>query len=74
MRFVAFMRSPIGRLLSIGLGLALMAIGLMGVGGTLGFGLALAGIVPILAGVFNVCLAAPLFGLDLQGQRRVSLH
>jgi hypothetical protein len=54
--------------------MALMVIGLLGMRDTLGVGLALAGLVPILAGAFNVCLAAPLFGLDLRGQPRVSLH
>jgi hypothetical protein len=32
--------------------------------------IALVGVIPVLAGLFNFCLAAPLFGLDLHGRPR----
>jgi hypothetical protein len=37
------------------------------VGGTGGIVLAVVGLVPLLAGVFDVCLFAPLFGAPLKG-------
>jgi hypothetical protein len=70
MTFVAFMRSPVGRLLRIVLGVALIGYGMSVVGGGTGLAIALVGVVPVLAGVFNLCLAAPLFGLDLHGRPR----
>jgi hypothetical protein len=41
-----------------------------------GTGLALVGLVPLLAGAFDVCLFGPLFGLPLKGEairRKVGL-
>lgn len=67
MGFAKFMSSGLGRGLRIVVGLALIAIGLVSVGGTGGLILALVGIVPLLAGVFDVCLFAPLFGAPLKG-------
>lgn len=64
------MKSPVGRAGRIGLGLVLMVLGLNQIGGTLGLLLAAVGVVPIVAGVFNFCLAAPLFGFDINGRPR----
>ena len=68
MGFVNFMRSNAGRLLRIVAGIALILIGLLAIGGTGGVILAIVGLVPLAAGIFNFCLFGPLFGLDLWGR------
>ena len=68
MGFACFMARPVGRLLRIVAGLVLIAVGIAVVGGTLGIGLAAVGAVPILAGVFNVCLLSPLIGAPFAGK------
>jgi len=67
MGFAKFMSSGLGRGLRIVVGLALIVIGLFSVGGTGGIILAVVGAVPLLAGVFDVCLFAPLFSGPLKG-------
>jgi len=67
MGFAKFMSSGLGRGLRIVVGLALIVIGLFSVGGTGGLILAVVGAVPLLAGVFDVCLFAPLFSAPLKG-------
>jgi uncharacterized protein YjeT (DUF2065 family) len=62
MRFARFMSSLSGRLLRILAGVALIVIGLVVVHGTGGIILAIIGLVPLVAGVGNFCLFAPLFG------------
>ena len=69
-RFVRFMVSPTGRWLRIVIGVALVAWGwsMHSVGGT---ALALVGLVPIAAGVFDFCLIAmilrtPFWGRDIR--------
>ncbi len=67
MGFAKFMSSGLGRGLRIVVGLALIVIGLFSVGGTGGIILAVVGVVPLLAGVLDVCLFAPLFGAPVKG-------
>lgn len=62
MEFARFMSSSFGRLLRIVAGIALIIIGLAAVHGTGGIILAIVGLVPLVAGIFNVCVFAPLFG------------
>jgi hypothetical protein len=62
MGFARFMSSTAGRLIRIVAGLALIIVGVVFVGGTLGTILAVVGLVPLLAGIANVCVFAPLFG------------
>ena len=62
MGFARFMSSWTGRILRIVAGIALILIGLLTVGGTGGTILAVVGLVPLIAGVFNFCVFAPLFG------------
>jgi hypothetical protein len=62
MGFARFMSSAAGRLIRIVAGLALIIVGVVFVGGTLGTILAVVGLVPLLAGIANVCVFAPLFG------------
>ena len=67
MGFAQFMSSGLGRGLRIVAGIILIAVGLAVVGGTGGIVLAVIGLVPLLAGVLDVCLFAPLFGAPLKG-------
>ena len=62
-----FMSSGLGRGLRIVAGIILIAVGLAVVGGIGGIVLAVVGLVPLLAGAFDVCLFAPLFGAPLKG-------
>ncbi len=65
MAFTTFMASTAGRALRILVGAALIVIGLT-IGGA-GWILAAVGLVPLLAGVFDVCLFGPLLGQALKG-------
>lgn len=68
MAFAKMMASPLGRLIRIVAGIALVVIGLVSVQGVGGIVLAVIGVLPILAGVFNVCLVAPLIGAPFSGK------
>jgi Zn-dependent protease len=60
--FENFMASNYGRVARGALGIALLAIGLGLIGGTAGWIVAALGLIPIAAGVFNLCPVAPLWG------------
>ncbi|HEX5347798.1 MAG TPA: DUF2892 domain-containing protein [Pseudonocardiaceae bacterium] len=49
-------------------GLALILIGLAVIGGPLGVVMAIVGVVPLTAGIFNFCILGPLFRVDLWGR------
>ena len=66
---VKFMASTTGRIVRIIAGLALILWGLMGLGGTVGIIVAVVGAVPLLAGIFDFCIFAPLFGAPLSGPK-----
>lgn len=63
-----FMAHPTGRLLRIVAGLALIGWGWTMSGTTAGTILMIVGVVPILAGVLNVCLIAPIIGAPFSGR------
>lgn len=67
--FITFMASSTGRIIRIAAGVALIAWGLLGLDGTTGIIVAVAGAVPLLAGLFDFCLFAPLFGCPLSGPK-----
>jgi len=67
--FVSFMASAAGRITRIVAGIALVAWGLMSLGGTTGIVVALVGAVPLLAGLFDFCVFAPLFGNPMSGPK-----
>lgn len=67
--FITFMASPTGRIVRIVAGIALIAWGLLGLGGTAGIIIAVVGAVPFLAGLFDFCVFAPLFGAPLSGPK-----
>lgn len=68
MAFARFMSTTTGRLLRIVAGIALILIGLLAVGDGGGVVLAIIGVIPLLAGVFNVCLVGPLLGAPFYGK------
>ncbi len=68
MEFARFMSSPFGRGLRIVAGIVLIALGLGVVHGIGGIVLAVVGLVPLVAGVFNFCVFAPLFGGPFQAK------
>lgn len=67
--FVNFMSSTAGRIVRVAAGVALIAWGLLGLGGITGIIVAVIGAVPLLAGLFDFCLFAPLFGCPLSGPK-----
>ncbi len=62
MAFAKFMSSWAGRLIRILAGLALIWLGLGAVQGIGGWILAVVGLLPVVAGLGNFCVFAPLFG------------
>ncbi|HKT38416.1 MAG TPA: DUF2892 domain-containing protein [Ktedonobacterales bacterium] len=71
MGFASFMASPAGRIARILAGLALIGGGIALIWSSantvLGVVLAIVGLVPLVAGAFDFCLLAPLFGAPLLG-------
>jgi hypothetical protein len=67
--FVSFMASTAGRITRIAAGIALILWGLMGLQGTAGVVLAIIGVVPLVAGLFDFCVFAPLFGNPMSGPK-----
>lgn len=68
MAFAKFMSSAFGRMLRIVAGVVLIAAGFY-VQGTWGLILGVVGAVPLLAGVFDVCIFAPLLGAPFNGSK-----
>ena len=71
---VKFLASTAGRIIRVLAGVALVAWGLLGLTGTAGIIVAIIGLVPLLAGIFDVCVFAPLFrnpfkGADIRGEQ-----
>lgn len=72
MGFVTFMAGAAGRLLRIIAGLILIGVGvsLFRSGNTVaGVIVAVVGLVPLLAGAFDVCIFAPFFRCPFQGSK-----
>ena len=68
MGFANFMSSTSGRILRVVAGLAIILVGLLLVGGTWGAILAVIGLVPFLAGIFDVCVIGRfLLGTPFKG-------
>jgi hypothetical protein len=65
--FVSFLASPAGRMARIVAGIALVVWGLLGIGSTTGLVVAIIGLIPLVAGLFDFCVFAPLFGNPLRG-------
>jgi hypothetical protein len=67
--FVKFMASTAGRITRIIAGIVLVALGLLVVHGVGGYILAAVGLVPLVAGLFDFCVFAPLFGAPMSGPK-----
>ncbi len=67
--FIKFMASTSGRIVRIAAGIALIAWGLLGLGGMPGIIIAVIGLLPLLAGLVDFCVFAPLFGAPLSGPK-----
>jgi hypothetical protein len=67
MAFGKFMASGYGRIARIVAGLVLIGVGLY-LGNVWGAVVAVIGLVPLAAGVFNICLFAPVFGAPFNGR------
>ena len=63
------MNSPTGRVARVVAGVALIAWGYTRLGSTAGVVLIVIGCVPLLAGIFNLCLVSALLGGPLRGGR-----
>jgi len=67
--FVKFMSSTAGRISRIAAGLVLITLGTVVVHGTGGIVLIVVGLLPLVAGLFDFCVFAPLFGAPLNGKK-----
>ncbi len=68
MAFAKFMSSLYGRILRIVAGIVLVWLGLGVVGGVGGWALAIVGLLPLVAGLANFCVFAPVFGGPFLGR------
>jgi hypothetical protein len=66
---ISFLASANGRLVRVAAGLLLIAWGLLGLHGAAGIVVAVIGVVPLVAGLLDFCVFAPLFGLPLSGPK-----
>jgi len=66
--FARFINSTAGRVIRIIAGLAIIGVG-YSMGGTLGTVLMVVGLVPLAAGIFNLCLISALLGGPISGSR-----
>ena len=67
MAVVKFASSQAGRIARALAGIVFITLGLWLVQGTLGVVLAILGLVPLVAGLIDICVLAPLLGGPLQG-------
>ncbi|MDZ4064676.1 MAG: DUF2892 domain-containing protein [Coriobacteriia bacterium] len=67
--FCTFMASAAGRIIRVVAGIALVALGLLVLKGTAGIVVAVVGLVPLAAGLFDFCVFAPLFGCPMSGPK-----
>jgi len=68
--FVSFMASTAGRITRIVAGIVLIVLGFFVVSNTaVGIILIVVGLVPLLAGIFDFCVFAPLFGNPMSGKK-----
>lgn len=67
--FCTFMASTTGRIARVVAGIVLVALGLLVLKGTGGIVVAVVGLVPLVAGLFDFCVFAPLFGCPMSGPK-----
>ncbi len=66
---ISFLASGNGRIVRVVAGLALIVWGLFGLHNVAGTIVAIVGAVPFVAGLFDFCVFAPLFGQPLSGPK-----
>ncbi len=66
---ISFLASGTGRIVRVVAGLILVAWGMFGLHGVAGGVVTVIGLVPLVAGLFDFCVFAPLFGLPFSGPR-----
>jgi hypothetical protein len=66
---ITFLASGTGRIVRVVAGVILVAWGWFGLAGVTGTVVALIGLVPLVAGIFDFCVFAPLFGAPLSGSK-----
>jgi hypothetical protein len=67
--FCTFMASMVGRWIRIIAGAVLIVVGLSWIPAPWGIIVAVVGLVPLLAGLFDFCVFAPLFGGPMSGPK-----
>jgi len=65
--FVQFMASTNGRIVRIVAGIILIVVGIVALQDAARIILVIIGLIPLAAGIFDLCLFAPLAGLPIQG-------
>jgi len=66
---ISFLASPAGRITRIVVGAALVLWGTMGLSGAAAVVVTIIGLIPLLAGLFDGCVFAPLFGAPFSGPK-----
>jgi hypothetical protein len=66
--FSKFMASMSGRIARVVAGVVLVLVGLFVIGDLIGWIVAVIGLVPLLAGIFDVCVISRLFGGPFSGE------
>ena len=66
--FFGFMASPAGRIARIVAGIALILVGVLAIGDIVGYVVAAVGLVPLLAGTFDVCVISKVTGGPFKGE------
>ena len=66
---ITFLASGTGRIVRVVAGIILVAWGWYGLAGVTGIIVAIIGLVPLVAGIFDFCVFAPLFGAPLSGPK-----
>jgi hypothetical protein len=66
---ISFLASTNGRIIRVAAGAALVLWGTMGLSGTAAVVVTVIGLVPLLAGLFDRCVFAPLFGAPFSGPK-----
>lgn len=67
--FARFMSTPTGRIARVVVGAGLIYWGFTQLGSTTGIVLMVVGLVPLIAGLFNLCLVSALLGGPISGRR-----
>jgi hypothetical protein len=67
--FPKFMASPAGRIIRVVAGIILVWLGFFSMHSVGGWIVGIVGLVPLVAGLFDFCVFAPLFGAPMSGPK-----